>query len=208
MHPSKRKMMFIGSPYNVNNNITCDVPVVANTKPIARTAIQMCLGTELDENHNWHSHIEIIRKKISAGIGVMKRIKPFVPKHTLASVYKCLVLPYFDYCSPLLDTCGKLLGDKLQRFQFRATRVLTDANYDISSADLLSNLSWDTLETRRSGAKSVLMYKISNDNTAPGLWGSFVRREIDQTYHLRGIATCRPNSSKAESRIPKKKFQI
>ena len=51
-------------------------------------------------------------------------------------------------------------------------------------------LSWDTLENRRSGAKSVLMYKILNDHTAPGLCGSFVRREIDQTnYHLQNTAT-------------------
>ena len=51
-------------------------------------------------------------------------------------------------------------------------------------------LSWDTLEHRRTGAKSVLMYKILNDHTAPGLRGSFVRREIDQTnYYLRNTAT-------------------
>ncbi len=95
--------------------------------------------------------------------------------------------PYFDYCSPLWDTCGKLLRDKLQRFQSRAERVLTGANYDTHSAYLLNMLSWDTLENRRSGAKSVLMYKILNDHTAPRLTaGSFVRREIVQTnYHLR-----------------------
>ena len=51
-------------------------------------------------------------------------------------------------------------------------------------------LSWDTLENRRSGAKSVLMYKILNDQTAPGLRGSIVKREIDQTnYHLLNTAT-------------------
>ena len=33
-----------------------------------------------------------------------------------------------SYCSPLWDTCGKLLKDKLQRFQSRAARVLTGAN--------------------------------------------------------------------------------
>ena len=189
MHPSKCKMMFIGSPYNLNN-IMCEEPVVANAKPISRIATQMCLGVKLDENLNWDSHIGMICKKASAAIGAMKRIKPFVPMHTLESIYKSLVQPYFDYCSPLWDTCGKLLRDKLQRFQSRAARVLTGANYDTRSADLLNMLSWDTLENRRSGAKSVLMYKILNDHTAPGLRGSFVRREIDQTnYHLRNTAT-------------------
>ncbi len=114
----------------------------------------------------------------------------YVQSSKIPVVYKSLVQPYFDYCSPLWDTCGKLLRDKLQRFQSRAARVLTGANYDTRSADLLNMLSWDTLENRRSGAKSVLMYKILNDHTAPGLRGSFVRREIDQTnYHLRNTAT-------------------
>ncbi len=111
MHPSKCKMMFIGSPYNLNN-IMCEEPVVANAKPISRTATQMCLGVKLDENLNWDSHIEMICKKASAAIGAMKCIKPFVPMHTLESIYKSLVQPYFDYCSPLWDTCGELLRDK------------------------------------------------------------------------------------------------
>ena len=88
--------------------------------------------------------------------------------HTLEFIYKSLVQPYFDHCSPLWDTCGKLLKDKLQRFQTRAARVISGANYDTHSVDLFNTLSWDTLENRRTGAKSVLMYKILNHHTAPG----------------------------------------
>ena len=189
MDSSKCKRMFIGSSYNLNN-IICEEPVVANGKPISRTHTQVCLGVKLDENLSWASHIDMICKKASSGISAIKRIKPFAPVHTLESIYKSLVHPYFDYCSPLWDTCGKLLKDKLQRFQTRAVRVILGANHDTHSVDLLSMLSWDTLENRRSGAKSVLMYKILNDHTAPSLRGLFVRREIDQTnYNLRNIAT-------------------
>ena len=46
-----------------------------------------------------------------------------------------------------------------QRFQFRAVRILTDANYDTHSADLLNTLSWDTLQNRRPSWQSALMYK-------------------------------------------------
>jgi hypothetical protein len=133
-------------------------------------------------------------KKVSAAIGVMRRMKPFVPMHTLESVYKSLVQPYFDYCSPLWDTCGTLLRDKLQKFQSRAARVVLGANYESRSADILNSLSWDTLENRRSGAKSVLMYKILNDHTAPALRGSFVKEKwiklitisaiLQQTLHF------------------------
>ena len=73
---------------------------------------------------------------------------------TLETVYKGLVQPYFKYCSPLRETCDKLLKDKLQRFQSRAARVLTGASYDIRSEELIDSLSWQTLDDRWRCAKS------------------------------------------------------
>ena len=189
MHPSKSKFMFIGSSYNLNNKNT-EKPVVVNNIPVSRTDTHKCLGVQVDEKLSWDSHIDMIYKKVSAGIGAMRRIKPFVPVDTLEKVYKSLVQPYFEYCSPPWDNYGKLLKDKLQRFQSLAARVLTGANYDIRSADIIQTLSWDTLDAKRLRAKSTLMYKILNDDTAPNLMNSFVRRNADQTdYHLRNSAT-------------------
>ena len=92
--------------------------------------------------------MDMICKKASTAIGAMRRIKPFVPLDTLEKVHKSLVQPYFEYCSPLWDNCacGKLLKDKLKRFQSRVDRVLTSANYDIRPADVILTISWDTLD--------------------------------------------------------------
>lgn len=120
----------------------------------------------------------MICTKASVGIGAVRRIKPFVPLDTLEKVYKSLVQPYFEYCSPLWNNCGKLLTDKLQRSKFRAARVLTGANYDIRSADIIQTLSWDTLDARRLRAKSTLMYKILNDHAAPNHRNSFVLKRM------------------------------
>ncbi|CAH3196819.1 unnamed protein product [Porites evermanni] len=81
----------------------------------------------------------------------MRCIKNFVPVTTLETVYKGLVQPYFEYCSPLWDTCGKLLKDKLQRF-------FKGASHDTRSADLIDSVSWQTLDDRRRCAKSILMH--------------------------------------------------
>ena len=104
--------------------------------------------------------VQAVKVKFSADIGAVLRIKKFVPVATLETVYKGLVQPYFENCSPLWETCGKLLKDKLQRFQSRAARVLTGASYNIRSADLIDSLSWQTLDDRRRCVKSILMYKI------------------------------------------------
>ena len=84
--------------------------------------------------------------KVSAGIGIMRRIKPYVPSKTLQDIFNGLVMPYFDYCSPLWDTCGKGLQDKLQKFQNRAARVISGVNYaETRSSDVLESLGWETL---------------------------------------------------------------
>ena len=43
MHPSKSKLMFIGSSYNLNNKNT-EQPVVVNNTPVSRTDTHKCLG--------------------------------------------------------------------------------------------------------------------------------------------------------------------
>ena len=63
-------------------------------------------------------------------------------------------------------------------------------NTVIRSADIIQTLSWDTLDAWRPRDKSTRMYKILNDDTAPNIRNSFVRRNVDQTdYHLRNSAT-------------------
>ena len=88
---------------------------MVNDQPISRTSAHKCLGVHIDEKLSWDCHVDTIRKKVSAGIGAMRCIINFVPVATLETVYKGLVQPYFEYCSPLWDARGKLLKDKLQR---------------------------------------------------------------------------------------------
>ena len=182
--------MFIGSPYNIRNKIGNKL-VIFNNKPLVRFRSFKCLGVELDEHLSWEAHMYIssICKKVSAGIGVLKRTKPFVPNETLHTIYKALIQPYFDYCSPLWDNCGASLKQKLQRFQNRAARVLTGASYDTNSSDLLESLSWKNLETRFKLNKVVLVYNILGSGTAPCLRGAFSARSDYNVYNLRGCDT-------------------
>jgi hypothetical protein len=65
---------------------------------------------------SWEKHIDKICKKASAGIGAIKRAKPYVDINTLQIIYKALMQPHFNYYSTWGDF-GKLLQDKLQKFQ-------------------------------------------------------------------------------------------
>jgi hypothetical protein len=103
----------------------------------------------------------------------LRRIKPFVPQGSLVTLYKALIQPYFDYCSPLWDTCDKTLKDKLQMLQNRAARVITGTRHD-DRIRSFAKLRWDTLHVRWAKLKSVLMYKILNENYSPCLRDSLL----------------------------------
>ena len=78
------------------------------------------------------SHMEI-SKKLSSGIGALKRVRPFVSMHTAIKMYKGLIEPHFDYCGAVWDGLTQQRSEKLQKLQNSATRVVTKSSYDTSS---------------------------------------------------------------------------
>ena len=64
-----------------------------NNKPVTRYSSFRCLGVDLDEKMSWEKHIDSICKKVGSGIGIIERVKPFVPNETLQNLYEALVLP-------------------------------------------------------------------------------------------------------------------
>jgi hypothetical protein len=128
---------------------------------ISSVVSNKCLGIDLDDRLTFDINIEEICKKICSGIRAFRRIKPFVPQNSLVTLYKSSIQPYFDYCSPLWDTCDKIFKDKLQMLQNRAARVITGASNDdrIRSSNLLEGLGRDNLHVRRAKRKEKASYK-------------------------------------------------
>ena len=86
-HTGKTKVMFIGSSHNLNNNVR-ERPVEMNKNPVPQVNTFRCLGVDLDEKLSWKNHIDSVCQTISAGIGAIKRIKPYVPHKTLQDFTK------------------------------------------------------------------------------------------------------------------------
>ena len=91
--------------------------------PIKQSNQSKSLGLIIDENLSWKAHIHEISKKVSSGIGALKRVRPFVSMHTAIKIYKGLIEPHFDCCSSVWDGLTQQLREKLQKLQNRAIRV-------------------------------------------------------------------------------------
>ena len=109
-----------------------------------------------------------------------------VPPATLHTIYHGLVQSHFDYCSVVWGNCAKTLSNKLQRLQNRAVRVLTHTSYDANANQLLEELGWDNLETRRQKLKAEMVYKSFNSLAPNYLSSKFIQRsDVITFYNLR-----------------------
>ena len=129
---------------------------------IERVRTYKCLGLGLDESLTWECHVSIIISEVTKVIGVLRRLKPLLPQSTLVLIYNSLTQPHFDYCSIVWDSLVRGLGQKLQRLQNRAARIITGSDYNTRSSHILASLNWTNLETRRTQQLNTFMYKTVN----------------------------------------------
>ena len=55
------------------------------------------LGVFIDNNFAWKEHINYINEKISKTVGIIARLRHFVPLNTLQTIYKALLSSYLSY---------------------------------------------------------------------------------------------------------------
>ena len=111
-----------------------------------------------------------------------------MPHQSLLKMYDALVTPYIDYCSEAWGFMGKGLGDRLQRLQNRAGRIITFSDYNTRFVDILQHLRWDTLEQRRSKQLAISVFKSLNNLYPESLKNMFKPTSGVHFYNVRGAS--------------------
>ena len=93
------------------------------------------LGLIIDENLNWKFHIKAISSKISKAIGVMARLKNYIPKSALLQIYNALILPHLNYGLIVWNRKSKVLIG----LQKKAIRIACNARYNSHTSILFKN---------------------------------------------------------------------
>ena len=82
------------------------------------------LGLMIDSNLSWKYHIESICHKISKSIGIIAKIRHYVPRRVLLSVYNSLIVPYLTYGICGWGNCALTFQRKIVTLQKRALRLI------------------------------------------------------------------------------------
>ena len=169
------------------------VTEISNTR-LERVDKFKYLGVLLDNTLSWKNHIEYIGHKISSRLGILLRSRKVLPKPTCQMLYNTLVMPLFDYCSPVWDSCevgSKAYLDKLNR---RAACIIEGRS--IGAEELKSTLGWPSLQARRNYLKCVLVHKCLHGIAPSYLLSEFRHAHLFHGYNTRSRDLLRPPFAK------------
>ena len=82
------------------------------------------LGVFIDYKLSWNHHIDTVTLKISRTIGLLSKLRHFIPPYTLLQIYNSLVAPYLRYGLIAWGQANKTLLNKLLILQKRALRFI------------------------------------------------------------------------------------
>ena len=118
------------------------------------------LGLELDEQLTFDLHIDSLCKKISKHIGILNRIKAYLPRTERILYYNSLVKPLILYCSVTWTGCCSHDNiSKVFKLQKRCARIILDAHQRRRSVDLFNTLKWVPFNIESDIKRCLMAYK-------------------------------------------------
>ena len=115
------------------NDIPC---LVINNTLIERVTEFNFLGLTVNEYMNWNSHVQKIANKISRTLGVMNRLKRYLPISAMKLMYDSLILSHLQFGI----TNWGFEWDRISKLQKRALRIMTNSRYNAHTEPLLKQL--------------------------------------------------------------------
>ena len=110
-------------PYNkpMKDHITIKI----NNKVIDQKEYIKYLGVLMDSTLSWKFHISNISKKILRSIGIMYKLRPFLPLKVMKDVYYSLIYLHIIYAIEVWGSTFKTELNKILILQKRALRLMT-----------------------------------------------------------------------------------
>ena len=137
----------------------------------------------LSSTLTWSDHVEYISSKINKNLGLLRRIKFYLPYDARLLFYNSLVLPDLVWG----DKDNVSLMNELQILQNKAAKLILDRSLHSSSTDALTVLWWLNIEERRKCHRYIYAYKCINGQLDNFL--DIVRKSAMHFYNTRNKDT-------------------
>jgi hypothetical protein len=139
----------------------------------------------IDSNLSCKNHINHIAVKISQLIGVIAKLRHFVPTRTLLNIYRSLILPHMSYGIVVWGHAAQTHLDKLLKLQKRALRLIYFGQYFSQTIPFFCSSNILPINMLCFKTTSILMHDVSNNITPPNISNQFIYSNIIHKHNTR-----------------------
>ena len=117
------------------------------------------LGVILDPHLTFNKHLNNIIKVTAHKINLLAKVRQYLTEAASLTIYKTMILPYFDYGDILFINSPKKILNKLDRLQKRAVKLCLAPGVDTPENILLRSTNIAKLDKRRDSHLLNYMFK-------------------------------------------------
>ena len=114
-----------------------DLNIKINNYSIERINEFNFLGLTVNSTMTWDAHVSKISIKVARIIGVLNKLKHFLPQYTLRTIYNALITPHLNFGV----MAWGFTQTRILKLQKKAVRIITNAKYNAHSEPLFKQLN-------------------------------------------------------------------
>ena len=134
---NKTEFVIFRSP---RNPINAEINIRLNGKRLYPSKFIKYLGVLLDEHLSWKYHINELIKKLNKSNSMLSKIRYYVCKNTLRSLYFSLFSSHINYCCQVWGQNGNYHLNKIHSLQRSALRIINFRPFRSDVSDLFQSL--------------------------------------------------------------------
>ena len=124
----KTKVMLIATRRKLASLKKTSVDLFINGYELENVSEQMLLGLTITNDLKWNKNVDLLCKKISNGIIVLRKLKTFLDIPTRTLFFNAYILPYFDYCCTIWGHASSEIKTLMLKLQKKCARYILDAD--------------------------------------------------------------------------------
>ena len=144
----------------------CNFPIYLNNKLVKQVPSQKHLGMISHNKLNFQEHLKNTLNKVNKTVGLLRKLKNFLPRGPLLKIYKLFIRPHLDYSDVIYDQYyNNFFRQKLELMQYNAALPITGAFKRFLYGKTSSRIRFRILKTTRWFRKLRYFFKITKNQS-------------------------------------------
>ena len=182
-NPDKTHSMAVST-----RNLLPDDKLNMHNRQLENVSQTQHLGVNIQQNLKWDNQIDDMCTKANTRLDILNSLSKTLSRRSLDILYKTYVRSVLEYSDVLFCNTTQLNFDKLDEVEKRAGRIVSGAIRGTSSDTLYSELSWESLRSRREN-RMLLLYSDIVHGRAPDYLSEHIPPSVEERiqggYNLR-----------------------